>query len=193
MNRTRSRTHRRIELLVLVCLVAVGCSGDERPEHASPGVEERAKAALAPLKQQLMGELTRAMAEGGPVNALDVCRVRAQEISEELSREDVRVGRTSHRVRNPANAPAPWMEPLLAAYVTDSTDRTPRTVRVDDNTTGYVEPIVAQELCLKCHGGQLDPDIDRKLSELYPDDAATGFVAGDLRGMFWVTLPREES
>jgi hypothetical protein len=102
----------------------------------------------------------------------------------------VRVGRSSHRLRNPANAPEPWMEPLLAAYVEGSGSAVPRTVEIDPDTVGYVEPIFVQPMCLTCHGTNLPPGVQEKLVELYPDDRATGFESGDFRGIFWVTLER---
>ena len=37
-----------------------------------------------------------------------------------------------------------------------------------------------------CHGGTLDPEVTAKLKELYPQDAATGFKVGDLRGAFTI-------
>jgi hypothetical protein len=83
------------------------------------------------------------------------------------------------------------MEPLLAAYLADPQDRTPRTVRVDERTLGYVEPIVVQDMCLTCHGTEVDATVEGTLAELYPADEATGFESGDLRGMFWVTVPND--
>ena len=44
-------------------------------------------------------------------------------------------------------------------------------------------------LCLQCHGEVLDPAVAGKIAELYPDDQATGFIDGDLRGVFWVEYP----
>jgi hypothetical protein len=41
-------------------------------------------------------------------------------------------------------------------------------------------------LCLTCHGSNLDADIAASIAERYPEDRATGFEAGDLRGVFWV-------
>jgi hypothetical protein len=39
-----------------------------------------------------------------------------------------------------------------------------------------------------CHGPSesLAPDIKEKLATLYPQDQATGFSEGELRGWFWV-------
>ena len=46
--------------------------------------------------------------------------------------------------------------------------------------------------CLSCHGPSLEPGLQATIESLYPDDQATGFRANDLRGLFWVTLPRGE-
>lgn len=148
----------------------------------------RAREALAPLKQNLMKALTGAMTEGGPVEAIRVCRVKAPLIASGSSTEDVQVGRTSHRVRNLENAPAPWMEPLLLQYEEHPEDPSPRTVRIDAEHVGYVEPIFVKPLCLKCHGDTIDEALQTKLLELYPEDRAVGFGDGDFRGMFWVRL-----
>ena len=48
-----------------------------------------------------------------------------------------------------------------------------------------------QPLCVTCHGSTLAPDLETKLDELYPNDQARGYVAGDFRGVFWAELPRK--
>jgi hypothetical protein len=41
-----------------------------------------------------------------------------------------------------------------------------------------------------CHGPkeQLIPEVKEQLAKLYPEDSATGFSEGELRGWFWVEL-----
>ena len=56
---------------------------------------------------------------------------------------------------------------------------------------GYAEPIIVQPLCLSCHGNVLAPEVANHIEEAYPDDQATGFEIGDLRGVYWVAFPRE--
>ena len=53
----------------------------------------------------------------------------------------------------------------------------------------YMKAIPAGELCLTCHGKELAPDLAAKLRELYPDDQATGFSLGEIRGAFTITQP----
>jgi hypothetical protein len=146
-----------------------------------------AAATLQPFKQDLQAALQAGMASGGPVGAIDVCRVQAPALATAAAAPGVRIGRTSHRVRNPDNAPAPWLEPLLAQYVTGAAS-TAQLVELGADYYGYVEPIVTQPLCLACHGSELAPEVASALARLYPDDRATGFTAGEFRGLFWVAF-----
>jgi hypothetical protein len=118
--------------------------------------------------------------------------VWAPELAREAGSERAEVGRTSHRLRNPANAPRPWVEPLLAAWVADPKAASPRALQLPSGAIGYAEPIFTAKMCLACHGESLEPAVAAKLAAAYPSDRATGFREGDLRGAFWVELSTEE-
>jgi hypothetical protein len=143
---------------------------------------------LQPFKQQLQSALRDGLARG-PAEAIAACQTRAPEIAAALSEAGIRVGRASQRLRNPANAPPEWAEPLLDAYRGDPSVRAGRAVALDEDRRGYVEPIFVQALCLTCHGENLSESISSRLSQLYPEDRAVGYRVGDLRGVFWVEFP----
>jgi len=172
----------------LLCLLIAGiplmCAASER--DLARGAE-----ILQPFKQQLQGALREGLARG-PAEAIAACRTKAPEIAASLSEGGIRIGRASHRLRNPANAPPEWVEPLLDGYRDDPSARAPRAVALGERRRGYVEPIFVQPLCLTCHGENLSDSISAKLSELYPEDRAVGYRAGDLRGVFWVEFPAPE-
>lgn len=176
-----------VTLLALGLLPLAACR--QEPARVPQQDLERAQAALQPFKEQLVDALMGAIEEGGAENAIAVCRERAPEIAAELSVGGVQMGRTSHKVRNPNNAPQPWMEPLLAAYVEEPTDTQPQTVRLDESTFGYVEPIYVMSFCLSCHGPSVESGLLDTIRTLYPEDQAIGFHMNDLRGLFWVTMP----
>jgi len=155
---------------------------------AEPASLARGAELLAPFKSGLQAALVRGLAEG-PAEALAACRQRAPEIARAHSRDGVRVGRASHRLRNPANAAPDWVRPILDAYLADASDRAPRAVSLAADRSGYAEPILAQPLCLGCHGEAVAPALASRIRELYPADRATGFRIGDLRGVFWVEFP----
>jgi hypothetical protein len=39
-------------------------------------------------------------------------------------------------------------------------------------------------VCLTCHGTEVKPEVLTKIKELYPNDKATGYQEGDIRGAF---------
>ena len=143
---------------------------------------------LAPFKKDLVTALKAGLAEG-PAAAIDACRIEAPAIAERHSQAGVRIGRSSHRLRNPANVAPGWVSPILKEWL-DSEAREPVVVELEGERIGYIEPIVAQPLCLTCHGEVLAPAISERIEALYPDDEAIGFNAGDLRGVFWVEFAR---
>jgi hypothetical protein len=102
------------------------------------------------------------------------------------------MGRSSERLRNPANRGPEWVLPILEAWGSNAAERVPTTIPVDNDVTGYVEPIVIQPLCLTCHGSDLASDVAARISELYPADRALGYEVGDLRGVFWVEIPHAD-
>ncbi len=181
-----SRMMTRTSVAATMLLLAASASF---PAAAGDAAErERAREYLAPFKKELMGALKAGLAEG-PAAAIDACRIEAPAIAERHARDGVRIGRSSHRLRNPDNTAPDWVNPILSAWLT-SDSREAVVVEIDADRLGYIEPIIAQPLCLTCHGEALAPAIGERLEALYPDDKATGFSAGDLRGVFWVEFAR---
>lgn len=168
-----------IRMACVMCLLSA-CVSETDDEALTHGAE-----LLAPLKAELKQALIAGL-EQGPVNAIVVCSEQAPAIAAELSVDGVRIGRSSHRLRNPDNAAPDWVEPVLDSYLAEDSNRSPGLVALQGDRLGYVEPIEVQPLCLACHGKSLAPDVAAAVAEQYPDDAATGFDVGDLRGVYWV-------
>ena len=156
--------------------------------EAAASQAQQAQQLLMPFKQQLKQALVSGM-QHGIDGAIGACRDEAPRIAATLSHEGVAMGRTSHKVRNPANAATEWQKPLLDYYLQNPSDQRGRCVTLADGRYAYVEPIAVQPMCLTCHGKTIAPGVQQTLSGLYPQDQATGFNAGDFRGLFWVTLP----
>jgi hypothetical protein len=150
---------------------------------------QRAADARAALFQRLSGRLTEVVAAEGPVAAIRVCRDEAPDIARTVGEEQgLRIGRTGVRLRNPDNTPPAW----AAAAVAARADERSAWVRQDD-TVAELSPILLAAQCVACHGTPeaLAPGVAEALAELYPEDQATGFAEGELRGWFWVEVPAE--
>ena len=175
---------------MLILAVVLAFAGCDRSKINESKYKEAGAEAVLPFKKSLKAALVAGL-EQGPVKAISVCRVEAPKLAEKASTASAQVGRTSRKLRNPDNAPKPWMEPILDRYESDPESREPAVVIIDEHTVGYVEPIYLQPLCVTCHGATLAPDLAAKIEELYPSDQAIGYAAGDLRGVFWAELARD--
>lgn len=188
-------------------LALPACQGEDADILADPAASEpamgpehfeAARTAAQTLGQTLKGELVAAMRAGGPSAAIHVCNERAPEIAQSISSaQELEVGRTSLRVRNPDNTPDAWERSQLDAFlglIAEGAD--PATLEAVDlvETNGgtmvrWMKPIMMEDVCAACHGSEVDPDLLAEIQTLYPEDQATGFVPGELRGAFTVTLP----
>lgn len=165
----------------------------DAPARLAPGIQA-AEAALAALQRRLAGRLLEELAAGGPARAITVCRDEAPALTAQTAREKgVRVGRASHRLRNPRNAAPAWAQPYVAAGAQrKAAALEPRVVDLGDRV-GVLRPIGTAGVCLQCHGAasRLSPDVQAYLAKAYPDDRAVGFEEGDLRGFAWAEAPIE--
>ena len=103
---------------------------------------------------------------------------------------DVRIGRTSFRLRNASNTPPDW-----AKGVVEAVSEVPHAFVGPEGRLGYVEPLYLEDDCVGCHGpaDQIDAKVAQRLVEVFPDDQAIGFEAGGLRGHIWVEVPASPS
>ena len=172
---------RPVVAIAAMLVISVAAMADNEDAAA------RGATLLQPFKQDLKQALVTGLQQG-PEVAISVCKLEAPSIAAKLSTGGVTMGRTSHRLRNPANAGPAWAEAVLQDYLGADADIGPQVRRLDDGRTGYVEPIRMQAMCLTCHGTAVTPELTARINREYPEDKATGFEAGDLRGVFWVAF-----
>ncbi len=160
-----------------------------------PTDREQAMAATAAFGKALKAELVAGMQSGGPIAAIGVCNTRAPAIAEAVSLEQgMQLSRVSLKNRNPGNAPNDWQKAVLMNFeerVEMGEDAGglswQETVETDQGKEyRFMKAIPTGGVCLACHGKSLAPEVEAKVAELYPDDKATGFSEGDLRGAFVV-------
>lgn len=188
--------------LLIAALLLPACS-DPAPAPAPQDIPaeriEAVREASRALGSQLRSELVAAMQSGGPIAAVDICKLRAPAIADSVSLDsEMRVGRTALRVRNPANAPDDWEQAQLGAFLTSieagedpASLSAAEIVELGDGSfeLRWMAPIMMDGACAVCHGEALAPDLAEAIAERYPEDEATGFHPGELRGAFTVSAP----
>ena len=183
-----------IAAALLPLLAGTAAAHDDLPDRMA-----KARATANDFGARLLAELQKAMAEGGPVDAISVCNTIAPTIAAEKSAAaQMNVGRTSLKLRQPKNAPDGWELRQLENFAArKAAGENPAALEVGEFTEKdgtpvfrYMKAIPTAPLCLNCHGAQLAPEVAAKLHALYPEDRATGFAPGDLRGAFTIIAPR---
>jgi len=181
-----------------ICLLALVLDGsaDQLPADHTQAEIANAKAAIKLLAGNLQTELKGAMQSGGPVAAIAVCNTRAMPITQRVASEQgMHLGRVSLKNRNPVNAANEWQAAVLKEFEQQkeagkdvTTLAWSETVRVDgEQEFRFMKAIPTGGICLSCHGTTLSPEVSQVLAETYPQDRATGFEKGDIRGAFVVT------
>lgn len=140
------------------------------------------------LGMSLKGALQTSMKADGPVAAIDVCHVKAPEIAEQISLDGWHVARTSLKVRNPENTPDEWETAVLTDFAkrmeSGEDPKMLEAIQTENGEFRYMKAIPTAAVCLACHGSNIAEPIAAKIASLYPQDQATGFNEGELRGAF---------
>ena len=54
----------------------------------------------------------------------------------------------------------------------------------NNNKFVYAKAIRIKEVCLNCHGSNINNDLKKEIQKLYPDDKAINYKLNDIRGAF---------
>jgi uncharacterized protein DUF3365 len=155
-------------------------SADER--------QQQARALADKFVGMLKPQLKQAMAAGGPTRAIAVCADIAPGIADALSADpDWLVKRVSLKSRNASRAvPDDWERKVLMDFDRKQAEGTaPEQLYYGEESNGqyrYMQAQVVEPLCLVCHGQVLAEDVQQTLEQYYPDDWATGYKLGEVRG-----------
>jgi hypothetical protein len=178
--------------LAFLLLSACGSAPSLSPAEEA-AVAARSAAIADRFQEELQAALKAAMAEAGPAGAIAVCADFAPALAAHLSEETgASVRRTALRVRNPASKADAFERETMAAWERghQTADGRPVTrlaaMAGPDGapTVRWMRAIPTAPLCTTCHGAAVAPDVAAAIALRYPEDRATGFRPGDLRGAF---------
>lgn len=149
--------------------------------------------------QKVLGKtLMATIQEKGVVGAVEFCNERAYPLTDSMSTNyNAQIRRVSDKPRNPNNK----ANALELAHI----ETFKKTLALGDTITPIVTeengkvhfyyPIVTQALCLNCHGTlgkTMTHDVVQHLSQLYPNDQATGYGPDEVRGIWSIVFDASE-
>lgn len=165
--------------------------------------EQAARQATGDFLKKLGGALKKEMKSGGPDKAILVCRDLAPKIAGEISRANGwQVTRVGTKVRNPMLGLADgWENKVLNNFKTAAAkgekykDMAFAEVVESNGAKQYrfMKAIPTQEVCLSCHGNdtQIPANVKASLAIHYPQDRATDYQLGELRGAVSILQPMD--
>lgn len=195
---------RTVGLLGLGILFA-GCSSVDSVkvvdnQNSNNALLEDARKVGATVPPKLVSVLTAEIAKNGLASAVEVCNTKAPQMAKNASAETGwAIKRVSLRNRNPQAVPDAWERAALeefdsraAAGESPATLEKSTLVEQDGKKEfRYVKALPAQAMCLGCHGtaDKIPADVATKIKALYPEDKATGYAAGHIRGAITLRKP----
>lgn len=189
-------------LVAVTIALATAVGGQKTPPNVAAGPLETVTEAQLQAARELVQrfndrfriELTQALRDGGPADAVGAYQSFAPEIASSLSQaSQFEITRVAPRVRNPENAPDNWEKEMLERLqkkIAGGADPTKlEIVEIQQTQAGerllrYMAPIMMREQCLACHGSSISASVRSEISKYYSDDKAIGYSLGEMRGAY---------
>ena len=198
----------KLFLFSALSITLVTCGGDKTANETKNDAVKMVEATTTPVIDKkaevesakkitkafggaLKAELQKAMKAGGPINALTVCNEKAMPITAQIAKEkNAQLSRVSLKNRNPANIPNEWQTKVLndfdkRASAGEDIAKMGFSEIVDNNgkkQLHFMKALPTGKVCLACHGADIAGNVKEKLAVLYPQDKATGYALGQVRG-----------
>lgn len=193
-----------IKMTIVAMLLGFGAIAAVQSAPAPQADEKKVGPALqdarkvtAELTDKVRGLLLKELEKGGYEGAVDVCANVAQSITRDFNKKTGHsVRRVSLGYRNLNDAPDEYEQKLLERFDRENREKKLQSEYYEvvseqgRQYLRYAKPLIAAKMCLNCHG-QLDeiaPRVRTILQRHYPDDKATGYHEGDVRGAVSVKI-----
>ncbi len=194
-----AQTPPRLICAVLV-LLALACNRepDTRLEQVDTPLPPAVADVLKDMKKGFNEQIANVLSGRTSLVSMHAHRDELSWASSGAQRLNVRFGRTSNRLRHPANEAPLWAERTVDKLSDEKVHRLDRSAYHYDLGTGrygYMEAIGAATVCTRCHGRDKDlhPHVKEVIQKRYPEDQAVNYRAGDLRGWFWLEYDVEKA
>lgn len=162
-------------------------------------IEETKKTALS-IPPKLLQMVQEEINKGSYDGAIAACNDKAPKMAAAASQNTGwAIRRVSLKNRNPKAVPDAWERAVLedfdrrraAGESPANMEKAEIVTEGDKRTLRYMKALPTQGVCLNCHGTEdkINSAAKAKLTELYPNDKATGYSEGQIRGALTVKRP----
>ena len=181
-----------IQILIILFLLITSISNSETLKTDESVLLTEAKNLLKETAKQYKDTLIKGLQHNNLKKALKYCNKEVEQLVSKDYKKGFTIKRVSLRPRNKNNYPNLYEKDILERFnrlvLKDNKDLVLEHNEIikDENTNKffYVKAIRIKEVCLNCHGSNINDDLKKEIKNLYPDDKAINYKLNDIRGAF---------
>ena len=173
-------------------LLITNISHSETIETNKSVILNEAKDLLRETSKQYKNTLIQGLQHNNLIKALKYCNKEVEQLISKDNEKGFAIKRVSLRPRNKNNYPNLYEKEILEKFNKLSLKDNKKLVLEhseiikdkNNNKFVYVKAIRIKEVCLNCHGSNINDDLKKEIEKLYPDDKAINYKLNDIRGAF---------
>jgi len=181
-----------IQIFIVMFLLITNISHSETIETNKSVILNEAKDLLKETSKQYKNTLIQGLQHNNLIKALKYCNKEVKQLISKDNEKGFAIKRVSLRPRNKNNYPNLYEKEILEKFNKLSLKDNKKLVLEhseiikdkNNNKFVYVKAIRIKEVCLNCHGSNINDDLKKEIEKLYPDDKAINYKLNDIRGAF---------
>ena len=181
-----------IQIFIVMSLFITNISHSETTETNKSEILNEAKDLLKETSKQYKNTLIQGLQHNNLIKALKYCNKEVKQLISKDNEKGFAIKRVSLRPRNKNNYPNLYEKEILEKFNKLSLKDNKKLVLEhseiikdkNNNKFVYVKAIRIKEVCLNCHGSNINDDLKKEIEKLYPDDKAINYKLNDIRGAF---------
>lgn len=181
-----------IQFFIILFLLITSISNSDSSEINKSVILNEAKNLLKETSKQYKNTLIQGLQHNNLIKALKYCNKEVKQLISKDNEKGFAIKRVSLRPRNKNNYPNLYEKEILEKFNKLSLKDNKKLVLEhseiikdkNNNKFVYVKAIRIKEVCLNCHGSNINDDLKKEIEKLYPDDKAINYKLNDIRGAF---------
>jgi hypothetical protein len=181
------------QIFIIISLLITNISNSETTETNKSVILNEATILLKETAKQYKNTLIQGLQHNDLKKALMYCNKEVEKLISKDNEKDFSIKRISLKPRNKNNYPTLYEKEILEKFnelnLKDNKNLKLEYNEIikDENNNNkfvYVKAILIKEVCLNCHGSNINDDLKKEIQKLYPDDKAINYKVNDVRGAF---------
>ena len=181
-----------VQFFIVLFLLITSISNSESSETNKSVILNEAKNLLKETAKQYKNTLIQGLQHNNLIKALKYCNKEVERLVSKDNEKGFAIKRVSLRPRNKNNYPNLYEKEILENFnklsSNDNKDLALEYSEIikdeNNNKFVYLKAIRIEEVCLNCHGSNINDDLKKEIQKLYPDDKAINYKLNDIRGAF---------